>query len=57
MVVAKGVLRDETIVRDLWLIPLRDFVALAVWIASYLGNTVEWRGLRFKLKKGKLQKA
>jgi ceramide glucosyltransferase len=50
------VLRDDYVVRDLWLVPMRDFVALAIWVASYMGNTVEWRGMRFKLRKGKLER-
>jgi len=53
--VGRGVLDDEYVGRDLWLLPLRDFVALAIWIASFLGNTVVWRGLRFRLGKGKLK--
>lgn len=51
-----SVLQDRQVLRDLWLTPLRDFVALAVWIASYFGNEVEWRGQRFKLRNGKLQR-
>jgi len=56
IVIGRGVLEDEYVGRDLWLVPVRDFVALAVWIASFFGNTVEWRGERFKLRKGKLEK-
>ena len=56
IVVGRGVLEDDYVGRDLWLIPLRDFAALAIWFASFAGNTVEWRGLRFKLRKGKLEK-
>lgn len=48
------ILKDPEVGRDFWLIPLRDCVALAVWIASYLGNTVVWRGERFRLHKGRL---
>ena len=55
--VGRGVLEDDQVGRDLWLVPVRDFIALAIWIASFLGNTVEWRGLRFRLRKGKLEKA
>ncbi len=40
---------------DFCLIPLRDFVALAVWIASFFGSTVVWRGKRFRLREGKLE--
>lgn len=55
IVIGRGVLEDRQLLRDIWLLPLRDFVALAVWFASYWGNTVVWRGLRFKLRKGKLE--
>ncbi len=53
--VGKRVLADPQVSRDLGLIPLRDFVALAVWVTSYFGDTVVWRGLRFKLRNGKLE--
>ncbi len=56
IVVARQAAKDTQVFRDLWLLPLRDFIALAVWIVSYMGNTVEWRGLRFRLHKGKLEK-
>jgi ceramide glucosyltransferase len=49
-----GVLRDLEVLRDLWLLPLRDIVALCVWAWSYAGNTVVWRGQEFGLKDGKL---
>jgi ceramide glucosyltransferase len=54
--VGRQILQDPRVVRDLWLLPLRDLLALAIWIASYGGNTVEWRGLRFRLRQGKLTK-
>lgn len=56
LVVGRGVLKDPRVVRDLWLLPLHDLVALLIWIASYGGNKVEWRGLKFKLRDGKLEK-
>jgi ceramide glucosyltransferase len=56
IVIGRAVLHDRQLLRDIWLLPLRDFVALAVWFASYWGNTVVWRGLRFKLRKGKLER-
>ncbi len=56
IVIGREVLEDRQLLRDIWLLPLRDFVALAVWFASYWGNTVVWRGLRFKLRKGKLER-
>jgi ceramide glucosyltransferase len=56
VVVGRGVLGDQRVVRDLWLVPLRDLIALAVWIVSFVGDEIEWRGERFKLRKGKLEK-
>jgi len=56
VVVGRGVLRDPRVLRDLWLVPLRDLVALAVWTVSYFGNEIEWRGQRFKLRNGQLEK-
>jgi ceramide glucosyltransferase len=50
------VLHDDQVLRDAWLIPLRDFIALALWIASFGSDEIEWRGLRFHLRDGKLEK-
>lgn len=55
LVVGKGILHDPQVVRELYLLPLRDVVALLVWIASYAGHTVAWRGDIFILEKGKLR--
>jgi ceramide glucosyltransferase len=54
MLVGWSVLRDRQVLPLLPLLPLRDFVALLVWIASLAGHTVVWRGDAFKLKHGKL---
>lgn len=32
---------------SLWLIPLREVLSFVVWVASYSGRQVEWRGQRF----------
>lgn len=53
-VVGRSVLHDPQVLRDAWLIPLRDLIAVGVWIASLGGQTVTWRGERFRLEKGKL---
>jgi len=52
--VGVGILRDEQVVRNLWLLPLRDVLALAVWFASYAGNTVTWRDEKFRLEQGRM---
>jgi ceramide glucosyltransferase len=57
VVVGRGVLADPHVLRDLWLLPLRDAVTLAVWLVSYFGDEVEWRGTRFRLRNGKLERS
>ena len=49
--------RTRKFLRDLWLLPLRDCVALAIWLVSYFGDEVEWRGSRFRLHEGKLRRS
>jgi ceramide glucosyltransferase len=52
--VGSCVLKDTRLLRNLWLLPVRDLVAVVVWIASFAGHTVTWRGDRFVLKNGRL---
>ena len=54
LVVGKAVLKDRQLLRQLWLLPLRDLIAVGVWIASFWSHTVTWRGDRFELRKGRL---
>ncbi len=56
LAIGRGVLADPQLFRELWLLPLRDVIALATWVASYFGNQVEWRRLRFRLREGKLER-
>jgi ceramide glucosyltransferase len=51
-----SVLSDRGAMRLLPLLPLRDSVALLVWIASFFGHKVVWRGDSFILKDGKLSR-
>jgi len=48
------VLRDRQLVRSLAWIPVRDLLALWVWLISFAGHAVSWRGESFRLQKGKL---
>jgi len=57
MQVGAGVLGDRQVLANLWLLPLRDAVGFAVWVWSFAGNTIVWRGERFQLKGGRLEKA
>jgi ceramide glucosyltransferase len=54
MMVGAGVLGDHKVLDSLWLLPLRDVVAMALWVAGFAGHTIEWRGERFVLEQGKL---
>lgn len=33
-----------------WMPPLKDLLQACIWVASFLGNTVEWRGERLRLR-------
>jgi ceramide glucosyltransferase len=49
-------LQDRQILWLLWLLPLRDLIAVAVWMASLLGHTIRWRGEVFYLQEEKLMR-
>jgi ceramide glucosyltransferase len=54
LAVGSSALRDRQVVPDFWLLPLRDLIAVALWLVSFFGHTVTWRGDAFVLKNGKL---
>lgn len=53
--VGVGVLRDGQVLRDLWLLPLRDCFGLLFWAWSFAGDTIVWRGEVFRLKNGRIE--
>ena len=57
MTVGAEVLADHQVLPNLWLLPLRDAVAMALWVAGFAGNTIVWRGERFTVSGGLLRKA
>lgn len=57
LVIGVGLLRDEQVLKGLWLLPLRDCFGLLFWAWSYAGDTIVWRGERFHLRRGKLVRA
>jgi ceramide glucosyltransferase len=44
--------RDRLLPAWLWLIPVRDMLAFFTWALSFLGNRIEWRGSRYRLRPG-----
>ncbi len=54
MTVGAEVLGDHQVIANLWLLPLRDGLAMGLWAAGFAGNTIVWRGERFHVKDGKL---
>jgi ceramide glucosyltransferase len=56
MTVGAAVLADHQVLTNLWLLPLRDVVAMGIWVAGFAGNSIVWRGEGFVLKDGKLIK-
>jgi ceramide glucosyltransferase len=48
------VLRDRQVWKYFWLIPMRDLIQVGVWVTSFAGHKVSWRGKKFVLKDGKL---
>ena len=54
MTVGQKVLDDRQVASHIWLLPLRDLLGLAVWLWSFAGNEVSWRGKRFRLQQGKM---
>jgi ceramide glucosyltransferase len=52
--VGRSVLHDPQVMRLLFWLPIRDVLALWVWLQSFVGHTVAWRGDSYRLKNGKL---
>ena len=45
---------DDVLRRKLWLVPLRDALYSAVWLASFASNRVTWSGEQFIMRKGRM---
>jgi ceramide glucosyltransferase len=52
LAVSAGVLRALDTVRSLWLLPLSDALSVLLWVLAFTGNTVTWRGQRYRLRRG-----
>jgi len=56
MTAGAEVLADRQVLPWLWLLPARDLIAMGLWAAGFAGNTVVWRGERFRLRGGRLDR-
>lgn len=46
---SRTLVRDRLLPKWGWLLPLRDLLASATWLCAFLGNSVQWRGHRFRV--------
>jgi ceramide glucosyltransferase len=46
---AEWVLHDSLTRNRWWLIPFQDLISAVVWVAGFFGNTIDWRGRRYRL--------
>jgi ceramide glucosyltransferase len=54
LAVGVGLLRDDQVLRDILLLPIRDIFGLGFWLWSFAGDTVVWRGETFCLHHGRI---
>jgi ceramide glucosyltransferase len=45
----RSVLRLPELMRDVWLVPLKDLCMTGIWFTSLFGNQVEWAGRRLEI--------
>src|SRR6476660_5803299 len=43
-------MKDETVRKKWWLVPLRDALHFGVWVGSFFSKRVVWGGTEFQLK-------
>ncbi|MGA8489268.1 MAG: bacteriohopanetetrol glucosamine biosynthesis glycosyltransferase HpnI [Terriglobales bacterium] len=46
---AGWVLHDPLTRRRWWLVPIQDLLSALVWFVGFFGNTINWRGRRYRL--------
>lgn len=52
LVIGCGVLKSEGLAAWFWLLPASDVLNFSLWLGSWCGNTVLWRGDRYRLTGG-----
>lgn len=45
-------MRDFILARWFWLLPVRDVITFSVWLVSFFGNRIVWRGESFRVLPG-----
>jgi ceramide glucosyltransferase len=48
---ADWVLHDRLTVQRWYLVPVQDLLAFAIWLAGFFGNSIQWRGRNYHLKR------
>jgi ceramide glucosyltransferase len=51
-ILASRYLRDRSVPKLLWLVPLRDLLSTLIWLVSFFSRSVTWRGQRFRIGPG-----
>jgi ceramide glucosyltransferase len=46
--------RDDLLRRKIWLVPLRDAIYFAVWVASLTSKRITWGGREYTMEKGQM---
>jgi len=47
-------MKDQLVLRRLWMLPLRDAFGFAAWLASFFPQRIHWRGKQFYVRKKRL---
>ena len=37
-------------ISNLWLVPMKDLLQVAIWLGAFIGNHIEWRGELYRLR-------
>jgi ceramide glucosyltransferase len=46
--------QDETLRRNLWLVPLRDAIHFVIWVASFGSNHIRWGNDEYVVRRGQM---
>jgi ceramide glucosyltransferase len=48
---------DDVLRRKLWLVPVRDAIHFAVWLAGFASNRVKWGGVEYAIEGGRMRES